>query len=49
LGASKGTEIIVPIFDGARQTVIGTIDVESELRDAFSPEGAVAIWSGARM
>lgn len=32
------SEIIVPIFDRARKNVIGTIDVESELRDAFSAE-----------
>jgi L-methionine (R)-S-oxide reductase len=36
-GTTK-SEIIVPIFDQAKQQVIGTIDVESELRDAFSPE-----------
>jgi putative methionine-R-sulfoxide reductase with GAF domain len=28
----------VPIFDEARQKVIGTVDVESELRDAFNAE-----------
>jgi putative methionine-R-sulfoxide reductase with GAF domain len=33
---STRSEIIVPIFDEARQRVIGTIDVESELRDAFN-------------
>ena len=32
------SEIIVPIFDGTKRKVIGTIDVESELRDAFGPE-----------
>jgi putative methionine-R-sulfoxide reductase with GAF domain len=32
------SEIIVPIFDEARQKVTGTIDVESELRDAFNSE-----------
>ena len=35
---STRSEIIVPIFDEARQKVIGTIDVESELRDAFDAE-----------
>jgi putative methionine-R-sulfoxide reductase with GAF domain len=35
---STHSEIIVPIFDEARQKVIGTIDVESELRDAFDSE-----------
>ena len=34
-GTTK-SEIIVPIFDAAGQRVIGTIDVESEVRDAFS-------------
>ena len=33
---STRSEIIVPIFDEARENVIGTIDVESELRDAFN-------------
>jgi putative methionine-R-sulfoxide reductase with GAF domain len=32
------SEIIVPIFDKPKQKVIGTIDVESEQRDAFSKE-----------
>src|SRR5262245_40967132 len=36
-GTTK-SEIIVPIFDQVKQKVIGTIDVESELRDAFSHE-----------
>jgi L-methionine (R)-S-oxide reductase len=29
------SEIIVPIFDDAKRRVIGTIDIESERRDAF--------------
>jgi len=29
---------VVPIFDRARQEVLGTIDVESQLRYAFSSE-----------
>jgi L-methionine (R)-S-oxide reductase len=33
-GTTK-SEIIVPILDRPKQKVIGTIDVESELRDAF--------------
>ena len=33
-GTTK-SEIIVPILDRTKQKVIGTIDVESELRDAF--------------
>jgi L-methionine (R)-S-oxide reductase len=32
------SEIIVPIFDEARQKVTGTLDVKSELRDAVSSE-----------
>lgn len=32
------SEIIVPVFDDARQHVIGTIDVESENRNAFTQE-----------
>src|SRR5215467_1104907 len=35
---STRSEIIVPIFDEARQKVIGTIDLESELRDAFNSD-----------
>ena len=35
---STRSEIIAPVFDEARQKVIGTIDVESELRDAFNVE-----------
>ncbi|MGH9631908.1 MAG: GAF domain-containing protein [Bryobacteraceae bacterium] len=32
------SEIIVPVSDGARQFVIGTIDVESEIANAFSED-----------
>jgi L-methionine (R)-S-oxide reductase len=32
------SEIIVPVLDPQRGEVIGTIDVESEFADAFSPE-----------
>lgn len=32
------SEIIVPVLDSARQRVIGTIDVESEAANAFSPQ-----------
>ena len=32
------SEIIVPIFDEQGMAVVGTIDVESEVRDAFGPD-----------
>ena len=32
------SEIIVPVFDSAREIVVGTIDVESETPDAFSKD-----------
>jgi putative methionine-R-sulfoxide reductase with GAF domain len=32
------SEIIVPIFDTSRQWVLGTIDVESEMKNAFGME-----------
>jgi L-methionine (R)-S-oxide reductase len=35
---TTNSEIIVPIFDRARQKVIGTIDVESQRRHAFGSE-----------
>ena len=35
---STRSEIIVPVFDRERRTVIGTIDVESEEPNAFSRE-----------
>jgi L-methionine (R)-S-oxide reductase len=34
---STRSEIIVPVLDGAGHRVIGTIDVESEYRNAFDP------------
>jgi putative methionine-R-sulfoxide reductase with GAF domain len=37
LGSTQA-EIIVPIFDRSNRKVIGTIDVASELRDAFNAE-----------
>jgi L-methionine (R)-S-oxide reductase len=33
--SSTQSEIIVPVFDGSSERVIGTLDVESELVDAF--------------
>ena len=36
-GSTK-SEIIVPIFDATRKTVIGTIDVESGMENAFDLE-----------
>jgi putative methionine-R-sulfoxide reductase with GAF domain len=35
---STRSEIIVPIFDQTKQTVLGTIDIESEFPHAFSVE-----------
>jgi putative methionine-R-sulfoxide reductase with GAF domain len=35
---STRSEIIVPILDLAKQRVLGTIDIESELPDAFNTE-----------
>lgn len=35
---STRSEIIVPIFDGERKRVVGTIDVESEKPNAFTVE-----------
>ncbi len=32
------SEIIVPVFDQAGKNVVGTIDVESEVQDAFSKD-----------
>jgi L-methionine (R)-S-oxide reductase len=37
---SSQSEIIVPVFSGDAQKVVGTIDVESEKRDAFSTDVA---------
>jgi L-methionine (R)-S-oxide reductase len=36
-GTSR-SEIIVPVFDGASENVVGTIDVESEKPNAFSED-----------
>lgn len=35
---STRSEIIIPVFDGKTGAVVGTIDVESELPNAFSGE-----------
>ena len=35
---STRSEIIVPVFDAHGRIVVGTLDVESELHNAFSPE-----------
>jgi L-methionine (R)-S-oxide reductase len=35
--ATTKSEIIVPIFDAARENVVGTVDVESEQPNAFDP------------
>lgn len=37
LGSTR-SEIIVPVFDSAREKVIGTIDVESEQENAFNAQ-----------
>ena len=37
LGSTQ-SEIIVPVFDSTSETVVGTIDVESGKRDAFSED-----------
>ena len=49
------SEIIIPILDATREGVVGTIDVESELTDAFSAvdrqtlercaAAAIALWT----
>lgn len=36
--SSTQSEIIIPVFDKTGASVVGTIDVESEKRDAFSAE-----------
>jgi len=43
------SEMIVPVLDSAGQKVIGTIDVESELANAFSVEQATEIEEFARL
>jgi GAF domain-containing protein len=35
---STRSEIIVPVFDKSRQNVIGTIDIESEIQNAFTSD-----------
>ncbi|HTG58574.1 MAG TPA: GAF domain-containing protein, partial [Terriglobia bacterium] len=40
---STRSEIIVPVFDAARENVVGTIDVESETRHAFTREVQVLL------
>jgi putative methionine-R-sulfoxide reductase with GAF domain len=41
-GSTK-SEIIVPVLDEKSGEVVGTIDVESELVNAFSPEDQRAL------
>jgi len=41
-GTTK-SEIIVPVFDRLNQTVVGTIDVESEMPSAFNEEVQTAL------
>lgn len=36
--SSTQSEIVIPVFDKTGASVVGTIDVESETRNAFSPE-----------
>jgi putative methionine-R-sulfoxide reductase with GAF domain len=43
------SEMVVPVLDSARQKVVGTIDVESELANAFSAEQAAEIEECARL
>jgi GAF domain-containing protein len=43
------SEMIVPVLDSAGKKVVGTIDVESELADAFSGEEAAEIEEFARL
>ena len=43
------SEMIVPVLDSAGQKVVGTIDVESGLADAFSGEQATVIEEFARL
>jgi putative methionine-R-sulfoxide reductase with GAF domain len=40
---STQSEIIVPVVDGAKRKVVGTIDVESEEKDAFSEADRAAL------
>ena len=41
--------MIVPVLDSTGQQVVGTIDVESELANAFSAEQAAEIEEFARL
>ena len=43
------SEIIVPVMDETSGAVVGTIDVESERKDAFSPEDQAMLEECARM
>jgi L-methionine (R)-S-oxide reductase len=43
------SEMIVPVLDSAGRKVVGTIDVESELANAFSAEQAAEIEEFARL
>ncbi len=43
------SEMIVPVLDSTGQQVVGTIDVESELANAFSAEQAAEIEEFARL
>jgi L-methionine (R)-S-oxide reductase len=43
------SEMIVPVFDSRREKVIGTIDVESELANAFSEHQAAECEEFARL
>jgi L-methionine (R)-S-oxide reductase len=43
------SEMIVPVLDSAGQKVVGTIDVESELANAFSAEQTAEIEEFARL
>jgi L-methionine (R)-S-oxide reductase len=40
---STRSEVIVPVVDGAKRKVVGTIDVESEEKDAFSEADRAAL------
>jgi L-methionine (R)-S-oxide reductase len=40
---STQSEIIIPVFDLTGSSVVGTIDIESEQRDAFSAEIAALL------
>jgi putative methionine-R-sulfoxide reductase with GAF domain len=46
---STQSEIIVPVFDARREHVIGTIDVESEYRNAFDQDTQRVLEESARI